>query len=513
MQYRLKDLVVDIPGRSVRRGGEEIRLPDLSFDAFKKLIDAAPETVSLDEFRRDVWFADHVSSETIAQRIALLRKALDDRRGQPEYIRTVRGTGYALVGDVRQVEKTHARYWGRPLAAAIFAALVTTSLVIGLVLGVGEGNDRDGAEGTTEVVPKTGKSTATILVERAREQLSLHQSLETDRAIALLREAVSQEPGHFDARMALASALTTKTTKFGGSEAEEQEAEALARQLIGEQPSNSNAWSLLAYTLGSQGRMDESSSAYEYAYQLDPGNAMAMSSAAHNLLIQGELQQAYALEMRAKQAGGTNKYAEIQIAQIFELIGHPSAAEWRERALQLNPGQVVVLSEVARMHLRQGNPEAAITILKRAEGADQAAPQILQLRGRAELMLGRAGEAQSLFEAAGEWGHKDLVALRTSRGDIKAGAAFLDEHTLGKMADETWPGSHIHMAEIAAAIGQNDRAIAYLSQAVNLGWRDINWLMQSPYLVELVTTPEGQAVISRIERELELQRKLIDGML
>ncbi|MCG8450512.1 MAG: hypothetical protein MI725_13165, partial [Pirellulales bacterium] len=48
-------------------------------------------------------------------------------------------------------------------------------------------------------------------------------------------------------------ALTTKTTKFGGGEAEELEAEALARQLISEQPTNSRAWSLLGYALAMPG--------------------------------------------------------------------------------------------------------------------------------------------------------------------------------------------------------------------------------------------------------------------
>ncbi|MBO6567986.1 MAG: winged helix-turn-helix domain-containing protein [Kordiimonadaceae bacterium] len=498
-----------MPGRRVRRGGEEVRLPDLSFDVLAKLLEAAPETVSLDEFRRDVWGADHVTSETIAQRIKLLRKALGDRRDQPEYIRTVRGAGYAIVGDVEKVEAGYRQHWRRPLSvAAIVAVLTVASLVVGLAFN-------DGSEGETASpdIAAAEKSTTAILVERAREQLRLHQLRETNRAIALLREALSQEPDHFDARMALASALTTKTTKFGGNSAEEQEAEALARQLIGEQPSNSRAWSLLAYTLGSQGRMDESSSAYEYAYQLDPGNAMAMSSAAHNLLIQGELQQAYVLEMRAKQAGGTNKYAEIQIAQILELIDHPDAKVWREKALQLNPNQTVVLSEIARSHLRRAKPDDALEILSRAEGADQRAPQILQLRGRAALALGQLETAQTLFEAAGDWGHKDLIALNASLGDDGAGAAFLAANSPANLASDTWPGSHVSMAEIAAATGDDESALAFLTQAVNLGWRDIDWLMQSPFLSDLMTTQGANLLVERINRELSMQRRLMQRLL
>lgn len=507
MRYRLKDLLIDVTARTVCRGDQEITLPDLSFDAFVKLVQSAPNSVSLDEFRRDVWQAEHVTGETIAQRIKLIRKALNDQTSAPDYIRTVRGAGYAIAGEVGVGEPAQRDSFITAHKSALLAGAAVIALATAGLVYFQAGDMRPASD-----APVVAKSTAAILVERAQEQLRLHQSRETDRAIELLREALVHEPASFEARMALASALTTKTTKFGGGYALEKEAEAIARTLISEQPSNSNAWSLLAYTLGSQGRLDESSSAYEYAFQLDPGNAMAMSSAAHNLLIQGELQQAYALELRAKEAGGTNKYAEIQIAQILELIDHPNAQGWWDKALQLNPNQTVVLSEIARSHLRRADPEAAVDVLSRAEGADQTAPQILRLRGRAALALGQAELAQSMFEAAGEWGHKDLIALTASMGDQEAGTAFLSEHSQAKLVGDTWPGSHVSMAEIAAATGDNARALAFLTQAVNLGWRDVNWLNQSPFLSDLMATQEAKLLIERINRELSMQRRLIERM-
>lgn len=507
MRYKLEDLHVDTRRRTVHRGEVQIAMPDLSFDTLVKLVRSAPDAVSLEDFRRDVWRATHVSSDTIAQRIALLRKALNHDGSQPDYIRTVRGVGYAIAGEVSVNEAAR-----RSLKSIWKPALVAGGSALAVAAGLFLFVNPESLPEQTQIAPGE-QSTATLLVERARSQLRLHQSRETDRAISLLREALRAEPGHFAARMALSSALTTKTTKFGGGHAEEQEAEALARGLIAEEPGNSRAWSALAYALGSQGRMGESTAAYEYAFQLDPNNGMAMSSAAHNLLVRGELQQAYALELRAKKVGTNNKYAEIQIAQIFELIGHPSAAIWREQALQLNPNQVIVLCELARMHLRQGQPEAALEKLSRVEGADQSAPQILQLRGRAELALGRRDTARSLFEAAGEWGHKDLVALNASAGDRAVGNAFLEANSPATLAGDTWPGSHVHMAEVAAAIGADEKAIGYLAHAVGLGWRDIAWLEQSPFLGDVMASQPGQELVARIQRELALQRQLIEGML
>jgi len=50
-----------------------------------------------------------------------------------------------------------------------------------------------------------------------------------------------------------------------------------------------------------------------------------------------------------------------------------------------------------------------------------------------------------------------------------------------------------------------------MTQAVNLGWRDVNWLKQSPFLGTLMLSSEGRQLENRIERELEAQRRLIEG--
>lgn len=512
MRYRLEDLEIDLTRRVVRRGDQTIPLPDLSFDMLAKLVQVAPEVVSFDALARDVWQAEHVSSETIAQRVALLRKALGAGNSSVDYVRTARGAGYAIAAGVTCLGREDTTQIGFAAKLA-FVGAAAVLLIAGFALLADLGAPVPSDKTSDALATPSQQSTNAILLKRAREQLSLHQAKETDKAIALLREALKSDPDHFATRMALSAALSTKTTKFGGGYELEKEAEALARALISEQPSNSNAWSALAYALGSQGRMDESSSAYEYAYQLDPTNAMAMSSAAHNLLIRGELQQALALEMRAKDLGGTNKYAEIQIAQIFELIDHPDAKTWQDRALALNPGQMVILSELAQSHLRQGNPEAAINVLRQAEGEDRTAPKILQLRARAALMLGNTAEALSLFQATGDYAHKEAIALRAHLGEVALARDFLAAYDAAKLAGDTWPGSHVKMAEVAAAAGEQADAIQYLTHAVSLGWRDINWLQQSPFLATLMATPEGVEVIDRIKRELALQRRLIEGML
>jgi DNA-binding winged helix-turn-helix (wHTH) protein/Flp pilus assembly protein TadD len=508
MHYVLKDLLIDTEARTVRRNDTTVKLPDLSFDVLVKLIKTAPESVSITEFCNDVWQSGHVSDETVAQRITLLRKALGDNPKTPTYIRTIRGLGYVIQGNVSIVASEPLQkvglVQGHRKKIAVIIGCMTLLFTAVLISNVWNANSEP-----VEVAVNQNSSVG-LLIERARQQLRLHQALETNRAIAMLREALTQEPERFDGRLTLSFALSTKTTKFGGSIEEEQEAEALARSLISEQPDSSNAWSALAYSLSSQGRADESLPAYQYAYQLDPYNASAISSAAHLHLIRGEFHQALLLEMKAKQAGGKSRYAEIQIAQTLELINHPAAADWRARALSLNPGQVVILSEIARWHLRQGKPHAALETLAQAIGDGQSAPQILQLRSRATIMLGNLTQAHRLLEATGDYGKFDLALLEATAGATTSAKALLLAK-LEELDSDVSPEYRIKLAELSAVIGLESEALKLIVQAVNLGWRDTNWLKQSPYVGALMLSPEGLDIQTRITREVDAQRRLIQG--
>lgn len=511
MRYIFNDLSIDTGRRVVCRGKTAIKLTDLSFDTLIALMDSAPEPLSVSALSLSVWGVEHVSDETAAQRIALLRKALGDDPKNPAYIRTVRGLGYAIVGDVEQLRQESAAV-RRPAQSSIrmmAAALVMIFLLFGGLLFLVGPNS--GSLTSDSFANSSNASETSLLVVRAQEQLDLHQSIETDRAISMLRDALVQEPDSFEARLTLSFALSTKATKFGGGPSEKKEAELLARALIAERPDSSNAWSALGYTLGSQGRMNESLSALQYAYQLDPKNAPAASSAAYVHLVQGQLYQALDLEFEVLQAGGRSRYAEIQIAQSLELIGHPAAKRWHEKAMILNPGQVVILSEVARSHLRHGRKNAALETLSQAKGEDQSAPPILQMRGRANLALGRVEAARSDLRAAGQRGHHDLAAIDALNGNPTSASQLFSPAKLADLDGDPDPEYRIQLAEVAAALGKNDEAIRLLAQAVNLGWRDIRWLKQSPFLAELVASREGRSLEGRILRELDTQRRLTEG--
>jgi TolB-like protein/DNA-binding winged helix-turn-helix (wHTH) protein len=98
--FRVDDLIVDLGRQRVMRAGVDLKLPGLSFDLLMTLVRAAPNIVTVRRLMDIVWPEAVVSSETVSQRIKLLRSSLGDDAKNPRYIAGVRSRGYRIVATV-----------------------------------------------------------------------------------------------------------------------------------------------------------------------------------------------------------------------------------------------------------------------------------------------------------------------------------------------------------------------------------------------------------------------------
>jgi serine/threonine-protein kinase len=98
--YRVDDLIIDLGRQRVTRGNEGIPLPGLSFDLLLALVRAAPNLLSNEQLMERVWPRLVVNSETVSQRVMLVRNALGDDPHTPRYIAGVRGRGYRVLPPV-----------------------------------------------------------------------------------------------------------------------------------------------------------------------------------------------------------------------------------------------------------------------------------------------------------------------------------------------------------------------------------------------------------------------------
>src|SRR5215468_1497828 len=101
--YQIDDLIIDLGQQLVTRAGHDIPLPRLSFELLVTLARAAPAVVSFDQLTERVWPGLVITSETISQRVKLVRDALGDDSHAPHYIAGIRGRGYRLVAAVKPI--------------------------------------------------------------------------------------------------------------------------------------------------------------------------------------------------------------------------------------------------------------------------------------------------------------------------------------------------------------------------------------------------------------------------
>ena len=130
------DIEIDRSGRKVRKRSRPIDLSDLGFDLLCYLAERAPDPVSNQELAENVWHQAHVSDQTVAQRVAMVRRALGDDAANPRFIRTVRGKGYAFIApreamtDESGLTAKRPRWKTLAIVIALFAALLTVGAVL-----------------------------------------------------------------------------------------------------------------------------------------------------------------------------------------------------------------------------------------------------------------------------------------------------------------------------------------------------------------------------------------------
>ncbi|MGA7785481.1 MAG: winged helix-turn-helix domain-containing protein, partial [Candidatus Acidiferrales bacterium] len=97
---------VDTADYRLFRDGVEVPLAPKVFETLLVLLEKPGQLVSKDELMERVWAGTFVGDDALAQKISLLRKALDNGNGSNVYISTVPKLGYRFAGEVSCLDST-----------------------------------------------------------------------------------------------------------------------------------------------------------------------------------------------------------------------------------------------------------------------------------------------------------------------------------------------------------------------------------------------------------------------
>jgi DNA-binding response OmpR family regulator len=93
------DVVIDVDGRSVRRGGKPVDVTATEFDVLMCMISERGRVLSREQIFAKVWGENHHGTpRTIDNFMQQLRSKLEADPGEPRFIQTVRGVGYRFDG-------------------------------------------------------------------------------------------------------------------------------------------------------------------------------------------------------------------------------------------------------------------------------------------------------------------------------------------------------------------------------------------------------------------------------
>jgi len=110
--YEFGPFQLDPPERQLLCDGQPIALSPKAFDLLLVLVDRSGHLIQKEELLKVVWPNSFVEEGNLAVTISLLRKALNDDRGQHRYIETVSKKGYRFVADVKRHDDTESAIAG-----------------------------------------------------------------------------------------------------------------------------------------------------------------------------------------------------------------------------------------------------------------------------------------------------------------------------------------------------------------------------------------------------------------
>jgi DNA-binding response OmpR family regulator len=93
--YRFKALHLDVKGNRLFKDGSEIELTPIEYALLKLFMENPGKVLKRDELLNEVWGRDYFGdTKTLDVHIRRLREKIESRPSEPEFIKTVWGSGY-----------------------------------------------------------------------------------------------------------------------------------------------------------------------------------------------------------------------------------------------------------------------------------------------------------------------------------------------------------------------------------------------------------------------------------
>src|SRR5580698_8593191 len=101
--YEFGEFRIEALARTLRRREEIVTLNRRAFDVLLYFVQNPGRVLTRDELLKNVWPDTYVDENSLAQSISVLRRALEEKPGDNNYVATLPGRGYQFVSQVHVI--------------------------------------------------------------------------------------------------------------------------------------------------------------------------------------------------------------------------------------------------------------------------------------------------------------------------------------------------------------------------------------------------------------------------
>lgn len=105
--YKINDYILDGQSRRFFYKNKSIDLSSRAFDILYYLLEQRGEIVEKDKLLEIVWADSFVEENNLAVHISALRRILNEKKGESQFIKTISGRGYSFVAEVEEIESVN----------------------------------------------------------------------------------------------------------------------------------------------------------------------------------------------------------------------------------------------------------------------------------------------------------------------------------------------------------------------------------------------------------------------
>jgi adenylate cyclase len=256
--------------------------------------------------------------------------------------------------------------------------------------------------------PPTSDMHAYDFYLRGRQYYYQYKSRGIECALKMFSQAIELDATYARAYAGIADCASFLYLYAGSHEAHREQADAASRRAVELEPGSAEAHASRGVALSLQRRNDESGLEFETAARLDPLLFEAYYFHARVAFAQGKLEDAVRLYRRASEVNPHDYQAPLLVAQVYTDLGLPGEAERSRRRgvelaearLRLNPDDVRALYMGANGLVALGKREQGLDWVRQALSMEPGEPMVLYNVACIQCLAGETDEAMRTLELA-----------------------------------------------------------------------------------------------------------------